>query len=317
MATLTNSQQGSAGAAATGTILLTFAQTAARLLEMLVRGSANASATIANIFDNAGGAFTSTGTNTTTTMQASGVTWTTNQWAGYMVTVTNAADPDFNLSRLISSNTSNTLTFAAYGSAPINSGTFVIGNVWAAVAGQSWTADGGVGTSHAQWWHASNILAASTSATTVTVVWGGGNTANTLTVLEFGGYDTTTPDSSTTAASGTGTTPTCNSLTVSGSGYLVAGFSTPTTAQTWSSALDNAAGSTMTITQPAGTSRAATPTLVKASGGTFAPRITDSTSEGWVAIPLFINDPAGAVVVQPYTRWQTIMAAIANADPVG
>lgn len=291
MATLTNSQQGSGAAAAQSTILLTFAQTAGRLLELLVRGSANASATIAAVIDNSKGSPAVGNGSTTTVIVLSATSYATNELVGAIAHFSSGVNAG--TIRTITANTSTSITVAAV-SLPSTGDVIDIGNVWAAVPGQAWTADGGAGTSHAQWWQASGIFAAGTSVTTITVVWAGGNTANTLTVYEFSGFDTTTPSASTTAAAGNSATPTCNSISPSGSGYLLAGYSCPTTAQTWSSALDNAAGNAMTITQPSGTSRAAGPTLVKASGGTFAPRITMSTSEGWVAIPLYINDAAGA-----------------------
>lgn len=318
MATLTDSLQTSAAAAAESTHLISYAQTAGRLLALLVRGSANASATISNVFDDAGGQFTTTAITDQTHFVFGTPGWTTNQWAGYILTCVTSGDPNFRLSRSIVSNDSTTITLSsAFPNNETSGGSnFVIGNVWTAVSGQSWTADGGAGTSHIQWWYANNILAASTNANTVHVIWGGGNTANTLTSCQFSGFDTANPISGAAAANGTGTTPTCGNISPSVSGILLGGYGCPTTAQTFSNALDNAAGNTMTINQPSGTQRAAVASLTKSGGGTWAPRITQSTSEGWVAIPVFVNDVAAAGG-QPTVRRLGLTRYAASLAPIG
>lgn len=289
-AAVANSYRNTGGAAATATC--TFSATAGNQLESWIRGSANASATVANVFDNSGGDFTNTGTPTTTTMSVAGTPWTVDQWAGRMVTITAAADAGlFRTSRLISSNTNNTLTFAAFGTAPVAGGTFSIGNAWAiadSAHGNAWTLDGGAATSHAQWWEVTNCLAASSA--TQTVVWGGGSTGFTVDIHEISGAGGVAATA--TAAAGSSATPVCNSVT--GGGLLLGGFSVPTTAMTWSSALDNSAGTSMTVdTPPSGTYRIAVTSLHEASGA-HAPRITASSSEGWVATPLLIPDVGGA-----------------------
>ncbi len=281
------------GAAGTATVLLDFAQTAGRQLELFVRGSANAGATIFGVADNAflsGG--TLTGSPTTTVLQVTGASWTTDQHAGKGFVITaSGTSANVGASRLILSNTSNTLTLAsALPTTPSSGDTVNIGNGYAAVTGQAWTADGGAATSHAQWWEALNIYAASINTVTITVWWSGGNTAFTLSVSEIS--DAGGGATSTTAAAGNSGTPTCGSIT--GSGLLMAGFSPPTTNQTWSNPLDASGGATMTFDTPtAGTYRMAVTDLHESSG-TYAPRVTQSTSEGWVAIPLFIADVAGA-----------------------
>lgn len=297
-AAVAHTSRNTGAAAATGTVLLDFAPTAGRQLEMLIRGSANASATIFGVSDNAflsGG--TLTGSPTTTVLQVTGASWTTDQHAGKGFVITaSGVSANVGAARLILSNTSNTLTLAsALPSTPASGDTVNIGNGWAAVTGQAWTADGGAGTSHAQWWEALNIYGASINTVTITVYWSGGSTGFTFSVSEIS--DPGGGASSTTAAAGNSGTPTCGSIT--GSGLLLAGYSCPTTNQTWSSPLDASGGATMTFDTPtAGTYRMAITDLHESSG-TFAPRTTQSNSEGWVAIPLFIADTGGGATPIP------------------
>jgi hypothetical protein len=72
---------------------------------------------------------TASGTQTATTLAVAGTPWTTNQWAGYWVTLTGGTGAD--QVRLIISNTSNTLTVDAWVTTPVAaSTTFAIGR-WA------------------------------------------------------------------------------------------------------------------------------------------------------------------------------------------
>lgn len=299
-ASITGVSQNTGGAAATATCLLTFAQTAGDIIEAFIRGSANASATVANIYDDAGGTWSSTGTPTSTVIQFTGASWTVNQFAGCVLTCTDASNGSlFRISRPIASNTSNTVTLSsALPATPSSGESFVIGNAWSALG--TWTADGGAATSHAQFLHATNVLAASGSAVTLTVVWGGGNTGFTLGCVGITGAATgATPEVVGTVAAGTGTAPIAGSVTSAVGGVLLGGFSTVTTAQTYSSGLDNAAGSALTQQVPAsGTYRVFVGSRLE-SAGTYAPRVTQSASEGWVAAAIFVPDPGAAVQDTP------------------
>jgi hypothetical protein len=74
-------------------------------------------------------AATSTGTPTTTTIQGTGVTWSTNEFAGREVEITSGTQ--VGQKRVITSNTSNTLTFSpALAIAPVAGDTFTVKGGW-------------------------------------------------------------------------------------------------------------------------------------------------------------------------------------------
>lgn len=151
----------------------------------------------------------------------------------------------------------------------------------------SWVQDGGSGVSHAQWF---KVTVGTATAPTFTFSWTGGAATYTLLIVEVSGGAAETLGS---AGTGSSTTPTCGNVVASGAGLLLAGYASVATQQTYSSALDNSGGGSMTIRQPAaGTLRMAAATS-SVTAATFAPRITTTTSEGWVAIALFIPDAGG------------------------
>lgn len=151
----------------------------------------------------------------------------------------------------------------------------------------SYLADGGAGTSHGRWFKCV-VIHDNIVAPTFTISWTGGASTYDLIVVEvFAGGGAIIA-----SASGTGTAPISASVSPSTTigNLLLCGFASVTTAQTYSAALDNAGGSSMTLTQPsAGTFRSAVTSLHEAVG-TYAPRATQSTSEGWLATALSIPD---------------------------
>lgn len=292
-ASVTGQSTNTGGAAATATVLLTFAQTVLDNLYLWVRGSANASATVANVYDDSGGAQVATGTPTATVIQMTGAAWTTDQWAGYTLTNTGSATADFHISRVVVSNTSNTLTTATWPNVPASGTTYVLGNTWSTLT--PFTIDGGAATSHALWAHATGVLAASSSAVTVTVVWGGGNTAFTVGAVGVNGMQTgSAPEVVGTVTNGNSAAPIAGSVVAAGGGILLLGVSAVTTAMTFTNQLDNSSGSSLSQLLPAsGTSRILVADRIEAAG-TYAARATMSGSEGWTTGAIFVPDPTVA-----------------------